>query len=98
MKKFKDEENLVDAWNGTLEYPLLRELAIKTLLLFGSTYVCEAAFSKNPKNEYQTQLLDGNLKSKLRLMMPSEIPDFAKLSVCVQDQDSHEFLQRLGEC
>ena len=37
VKKFKDEENLVDTWKGTLEYPLLRELARETLVLFGST-------------------------------------------------------------
>ena len=56
VKKFKDEENLVDTWKGALEYPLLRELARKTLVLFGSTYMCEAVFSKMKylKNKYQT--------------------------------------------
>ena len=91
VKKFKDEENLVDIWKRALEYPLLRELARETLVLFGSTYVCEAAFSKMKylKNEHRTRLLDGNLKSELRLMVSSEILDFAKLSACVQDQESH---------
>ena len=91
VKKFKDEENLVDIWKGALEYPLLRELARETLVLFGSTYVCEAAFSKMKylKNEHRTRLLDGNLESELRLMVSSEIPDFAKLSACVRDQGSH---------
>ena len=91
VKKFKNEENLVDTWKGALEYPLLREFARETLVLFGSAYMCEAAFSKMKyqKNEYRTQLLDGNLKSELRLMISSEIPDFAKLSSCVQDQDSY---------
>ena len=91
VKKFKDEENLVDTWKGALEYPLLRELARETLVLFGSTYMCEAAFSKIKylKNKYRTRLLDGNLESELRLMISSEIPDFAKLCACVQDQGSH---------
>jgi len=85
------EENLVDMWKGALEYPLLREVARETLVLFGSNYVCEAAFSKMTylKNEYRTRLLDDNLKSELKLMISSEIPDFAKLSACVQDQGSH---------
>ena len=30
MKKFKDEENLVDTWKGAFGYPLLRELARET--------------------------------------------------------------------
>ena len=64
---------------------MLRELAKKTFALFGSTYVCESAFSKIKylKNEYQTQLLDINLESKLRLMVSNEIPDLqAYLLVC----------------
>ena len=91
VEEFKDEENLVDTWKGAAEYPLLRELAKETLVLFGSTYVCEAAFSKMKclKNEYRTRLLDGNLESELRLLISCEIPDFAKFSACVQDQGSH---------
>jgi len=54
VKKFKNEENLVDMWKGALKYPLLRELERETLDLFGSTYMYETAFSKMKylKNEY----------------------------------------------
>ena len=80
--KFKDKENMLDTWKSALEYSMLRELAREALVLFGSTYVCEGSFSrmKYLKNEFQTRLLDGNLESQLRLMVPSEIPDFASLS------------------
>ena len=44
VKKFKDED-LLDTWRGAVKYPNLQELARKTLVLFGSTYVCEAGFS-----------------------------------------------------
>ena len=46
VKKFKDEEDLLDTWRGAVKYPNLQELARKTLVLFGSTYVCEAGFSR----------------------------------------------------
>ena len=45
VAKFNQEENLIETWKSATEYPLLRELARETLVLFGSTYVCESAFS-----------------------------------------------------
>ena len=50
VKKFKDKENLLDTWRGAVKYPNLQELAKKTLVLFGSTYVCEAGFSRKLEN------------------------------------------------
>ena len=91
VKKFKDEEDLLDTWRGAVKYPNLQELARKTLLLFESTYVCEAGFSrmKYLKNKYRTRLSDSNLECGLRLMISSEPPNFASLSEEVQDQGSH---------
>ena len=40
VKKFYDEEDLLDTWRGAVKYPNLQELARKTLILFGSTYMC----------------------------------------------------------
>ena len=37
VKKFKDEEDLLDTWRGAVKYLNLQELARKTLVLFGST-------------------------------------------------------------
>ena len=91
VTKFKCEENLLDMWKSALDYPMLRELARETLVLFGSTYVCESAFSqmKYLKNEYRTRLLDGNLESQLRLMVSRKVPNFASLSARMQNQGSH---------
>ena len=33
VKKFKDEEDLLDTWRGAVKYPNLQELARKTLVL-----------------------------------------------------------------
>ena len=54
VKKIKDEEDLQDTWRGAVKYSNLQELTRKTLVLFGSTYVCEAGFSrmKYLKNKY----------------------------------------------
>ena len=58
VKKFKDEADLLDTWRGAVKYPNLQKLARKTTVLFGSTYVCEARFSrmKYLKNKYRTRL------------------------------------------
>ena len=91
VKKFKDEEDLLDTWRGAVKYPNLQELARKTLLLFGSTLVRKAGFSrmKYLNNKYRTRLSDSNLECGLRLMISSEPPKFASLSEEVQDQGSH---------
>ena len=91
VKKFKDKEDLLETWRGAVKYPNLQELARKTLVLFGSTYVCEAGFSrmKYLKNKYRTRLSDNNLECELRLMIFSEPANFASLFEEVQDQGSH---------
>ena len=91
VKKFKDEEVLLDTWKGAVKYPNLQELTRKTLILFGSTYVCEVGFSKMKylKNKYRTRLPDSNLECGLRLMIFSESPNFESLSEEVQDQGSY---------
>ena len=78
VKKFKDEEDLLDTWRVAVKYPNLQELARKTLVLFGNTYVCEAEFlrMKYFKNKYRTRLSDSNLECGLRLMISSEPPNF----------------------
>ena len=56
VKKFKDEEDLLDKWREAVKYPNQPELDRKTFVLFGSTYVCEAGFlrMKYLKNKYRT--------------------------------------------
>jgi len=91
IRKFEDKTDLLDLWKLAVEYPKLRELARNILVLFGSTYVCEAAFSrmKYLENKYRTRLVDNNLESAIRLKVSSESPDFSHLSANIQDQGSH---------
>ena len=76
VKKFEDKNDLLETWKVAVEYPKLREIARNTLVLFGSTYMCEALFSrmKYLKNKYRTILVDTNLASGIRLMISSECP------------------------
>ena len=91
VKKLKDEEDLLDTWRGAVQYSNQQELARKILVLFGSTYVCEAGFlrMKYLKKKYRTRLFHSNLECGLRLMIFSESPNFASLSKEMQDQGSH---------
>jgi len=91
LSKFEDIGNTLDAWKMAVEYPKLRELARNILVLFGSTYVCEAAFGrmKYLKNKYRTRLVNKNLETGLRLIVSSESVDFSQLSENMQEQGSH---------
>ena len=82
VKKLKDKKDLLDTWREAVKYPNLQKLARKTLVLFGSTYVCEARFlrMKYLKNNYQTRLSDSNLEYGLRLMISSEPSNLPSLS------------------
>ena len=73
------------------EIPTATRIGKGNFLLFGSTYVCESAFStmKYLKNEYRSRLWDGSLESQLKLMVSKEVPDFARLVARMQDQGSH---------
>ena len=88
IKKFEDKNDLLETWKIAVEY---HEIARNTVVLFGSTYMCEASFSrmKYLKNKYRTRLVDTNLASGIRLMISSECPDFARLSANIQEQGSH---------
>ena len=49
VKKFKNEEDLLDTWRGAVKYPNLQELARKTLLLFGRTYLTSYIYLRRCK-------------------------------------------------
>ena len=89
VKKSKDKEDVLDTWRGAVRYPSLQELARKTFVLFGSTYVCEAGFSRMKYLKSKYRLSDSNRECGVRLMISSEPPNFASLSEEVQDQGSH---------
>ncbi|KRX43237.1 hypothetical protein T05_6251 [Trichinella murrelli] len=46
IKKFEEKYDLIETWEVAVDYPKLRELTRNILVLFGSTCMCEAAFSR----------------------------------------------------
>ncbi|KRZ82884.1 hypothetical protein T08_15512 [Trichinella sp. T8] len=46
IKKFEEKYDLIEKWKVAVDYPKLRELTRNILVLFGSTCMCEAAFSR----------------------------------------------------
>ena len=59
----------------------LKKMAMKSLVLFGSTYICEQTFSTMSinKNKLRSNLTDTNLQSLLRITTSNMEPDFKQL-------------------
>ena len=53
VKKFKDNEDLLDTWRGAVKYPNLQESAKKTLVLFWKHLRVRSRFFKNEIFEEQ---------------------------------------------
>jgi len=80
---FNDKNNAMEFWN-TLEehqYPSLLSNVKAILTFFGSTYLCEAAFSKLTfiKNKYRNRLSDVHLDDLLRLSTSNTPVDINKI-------------------
>ncbi|XP_068121767.1 general transcription factor II-I repeat domain-containing protein 2A-like [Hyperolius riggenbachi] len=79
-------------WNLLMEekYPHLRKCAISLTALFGSTYLCESAFShmKIVKSKFRSTLTDEHLDVCLRLAISSYCPDYASLADSIQCKSS----------
>ncbi|KAK1887300.1 General transcription factor II-I repeat domain containing protein 2 [Dissostichus eleginoides] len=71
------------------KFPLLTACALKVSAYFGSTYLCEMAFSqmKIIKSKYRSRLTDRHLTDCLRLAVYE--PDYKALTDSVQSQPSH---------
>ena len=83
------QENLSNFWlRRQEEYPLISDKAIKFLLPFSTSYVCETGFSAmlSIKNKYRTKL---ELEPDLRLKLTKLIPNILKLCSLKQAQPSH---------
>ncbi|KAK7158529.1 hypothetical protein R3I94_004989 [Phoxinus phoxinus] len=80
-------------WNLLTEqkYHNLRKCAFNLTALFGSTYLCECAFShmKIIKSKYRSTMTDDNLLACLRLATSSYCPDYETLAASSQCQRSH---------
>lgn len=76
----------------TEKYSSLCTAAMKVASLFGSTYLCESAFSDMNfiKNQHRTRLTDAHLQDSLRLAVSNYRPDYNALVASMQCQASHK--------
>ncbi|KAK0131923.1 General transcription factor II-I repeat domain-containing protein 2B [Merluccius polli] len=73
------------------KFPLLTACALKLSAYFGSTYLCEMAFSqmKIIKSKYRSCLTDVHLTDCLRLAVCSYEPNYKELADTILSQPSH---------
>ncbi|KAL0803215.1 hypothetical protein ABMA28_017316 [Loxostege sticticalis] len=73
------------------KYPNLKKCVEQLHSCFGSTYLCESAFSylKQTKNKHRSRLTDVHTLDSLRLAISNYKPDYAKLVEDAQAQCSH---------
>lgn len=90
LKAYQGDPNfwcLVD----TEKYKGVCTAAMKVTCLFGSTYLCESAFSNMNfiKNKHRTCLTDSHLQDSLRLAVSNYTPEYSTLLDNMQCQVSH---------
>ncbi|XP_070408067.1 general transcription factor II-I repeat domain-containing protein 2B-like [Nothobranchius furzeri] len=90
LKAHQSEPNfwcLVD----TEKYKGVCTAAMKVACMFGSTYLCESAFSDMNfiKSKHRTRLTDAHLHDSVRVAVSSYTPDYSKLVNSMQCQVSH---------
>ncbi|MBN3296040.1 GTD2A protein, partial [Amia calva] len=76
---------------NTTKYPEIKKVALCIKSLFGSTYLCESAFSsmKIVKSKYRSTMTDAHLNDCMRLALTKYTPNFNKLADDRQCQASH---------
>ena len=82
-------ETLVDFWCAVYnEYPELSINAIKKLLLFPTTYLCEKGFSTmaNIKTKQRNRL---DVTHDMRISLSEIVPQWEILCNSIQNQSSH---------
>ena len=74
------------------KYPSMRKCAITLTALFGSTYLCESAFSHMEiiKSKYRSTMTDDHLEVCLRLAVSSYCPNYASLADSIQCKSSEQ--------
>ncbi|XP_046976463.1 SCAN domain-containing protein 3-like [Vanessa cardui] len=86
---FESGINLEDYWSQkAISFPKLRDIAIRYLTLFSSTYLCEQGFSTLLiiKNKHRNRL---DATADMRLALSSTEPRIPKLVKSMQVQKSH---------
>ena len=69
-------------WQSMVRYPQMKDIAVRILSMFGSTYVCESGFSRMNfiKNKYRSALTDAHLLQLMRIAMTDITPDFQRIA------------------
>lgn len=72
------------------KYPCLKQITLQLTAIFGSTYLCESAFSemKMIKSKYRNRLNDEHLNSCLRLALSNYAPSYEKYADDMQCHSS----------
>lgn len=93
LKTKYSEVSLLEFYKNYLpkEMKLLKDHALKTATLFGSTYLCEQSFSlmKQIKSKCRSRLSDTLLEGNLRIAISNIEPDIDRLLKNKQCQASH---------
>ncbi|MBN3305972.1 SCND3 protein, partial [Amia calva] len=76
---------------STTKYPEIKKVALCIKSLFGSTYLCESAFSSMNivKSKYRSTMTDAHLNDCMRLVLTKYTTNFNKLADDRQCQASH---------
>lgn len=94
LKSRTTTEMKEEFWELLLEekYPNIRRCALNSSALFGSTYLCESAFShmKIIKSKYRSTMTDDYRVACMRLATSCYSPDYKKRLASTQCQKSHE--------
>ena len=89
LKHLFTTSSLSSFWVAMMpEYPQLSDIALKMLLLFASTYLCEAGFSKLTalKTKYRNR---AQIEDDLRICLSNIAPRFEDLCSAKQAHVSH---------
>ena len=80
-------------WNLLIEekYPNIRKCVMYLTAFFGSTYLCESAFShmRLIKSKQRSTMTDDHLDVCLRVAVSTYTPNYKKLTDNLQCQSSH---------
>uniref|UniRef100_H2ZVI5 HAT C-terminal dimerisation domain-containing protein n=1 Tax=Latimeria chalumnae TaxID=7897 RepID=H2ZVI5_LATCH len=93
MKKLECEDNLIlQSWNELpLTYGTMQNVSFALLTMFGSTYMCEQAFShlNHIKNNLRSRLTEDSLNACMKLNLTTYELDFKEIHKTMQQQKSH---------
>nr|XP_014339756.1 PREDICTED: general transcription factor II-I repeat domain-containing protein 2B-like [Latimeria chalumnae] len=93
LKKLECEDNLIlQSWNELpLTYGTMQNVSFALLTMFGSTYMCEQAFShlNHIKNNLRSRLTEDSLNACMKLNLTTYELDFKEIHKTMQQQKSH---------